>query len=113
MGPFKSNWLNQSGVSVLALAVVFSVGVPYAVLQTASDGSINATQWVAHTEAVKSTLFEVMYRLRDLESSALNAYLHTGDEVRWRTIGSRAVKSSRCWISLPPSPSTTRRSKSG
>lgn len=83
MGPFKNNWLKQSGVRVivLALAVVFSVGVPYAVLQTAADGSINATLWVAHTETVKSTLFEVVYRLRDLESSALNAYLHTGDEV--------------------------------
>lgn len=53
----------------LLLAVVVSVALPYAVTRSTTDSALEARVWVAHSAEVRATVYQLAYRLRDMEAA--------------------------------------------
>ena len=65
----------------LLLAVLAIVGLPFAVTLSSARDTQQATEWVIHSNAVKSTTYELAYVVRDSESAIYR--LLTGDDNEW------------------------------
>jgi PAS domain S-box-containing protein len=56
-------------LGALLLAVVVSVVLPYAVTRNTTDSALSARAWVAHSAEVRATVYQLTYRLRDMEAA--------------------------------------------
>ncbi len=56
-------------MAALLLAVVVSVALPYVVTRSTTDSALNARTWVAHSAEVRATVYQLAYRLRDMEAA--------------------------------------------
>jgi PAS domain S-box-containing protein len=56
-------------MAALLLAVVVSVALPYMVTRNTTDSALTARTWVAHSAEVRATVYQLAYRLRDMEAA--------------------------------------------
>lgn len=61
-------------IFLLALAVLASVVLPYALLRDTAQQTRDDAAWVTHSAEVKQTTSELMYMLRDMETIVLAMY---------------------------------------
>lgn len=54
----------------LLLVVLAIVGLPYLSTRSTADAALQAKAWVAHSEEVRATTYQITYRLRDMEAAA-------------------------------------------
>ncbi|HET7359182.1 MAG TPA: CHASE3 domain-containing protein, partial [Rhodanobacteraceae bacterium] len=57
-------------MAALLLAVVVSVVLPYMVTRSTTESALNARAWVAHSAEVRATVYQLTYRLRDMEAAS-------------------------------------------
>ena len=56
-------------MAALLLAVLVSVALPYVVTRNTTDSALSARAWVAHSAEVRATVYQLAYRLRDMEAA--------------------------------------------
>ncbi|HET6545607.1 MAG TPA: ATP-binding protein [Rhodanobacteraceae bacterium] len=59
---------------LLMVAVVASVWLPFMVVRRATDATVDASTWVAHSAEVKATAYALLHTLRDMEVAVLSVY---------------------------------------
>lgn len=58
-------------IVLLVVAVAASVALPYAIIRSSAERMLVSSEWVVHSANVKETLFELGFRMSELESLVL------------------------------------------
>ncbi len=56
-------------MAALLLAVLISVLVPWMVNRSTTNSALDASEWVTHSAQVRTTVYKLLYRLRDMEAA--------------------------------------------
>ncbi len=56
-------------MAALLLAVLISVSLPYLVSRNTTNDALHASEWVTHSSLVRATVYQLLYRLRDMEAA--------------------------------------------
>jgi PAS domain S-box-containing protein len=90
-GGFAGRIVMRWRMAALLLAVAVSVLLPYVVTRSTTDNALAARAWVAHSADVRATVYQLAYRLRDMEA-ATYSLLHGVDaaQMQTRIVQSRA-----------------------